>query len=823
MNKKYSEDNCKTRVKNRLLKLLLTVGIVVVVVISTVGLVFAVYVDRNIETEIDESLFANINGEGTTRIYYYEFEDRENREGSVKELEHEVLYGGYKCIYANYEEIPKELVNAFISIEDKRFYSHSGVDLRRTASAAVNYLFGKGKSFGGSTITQQLIKNVTQKDEYSFERKLQEIFWAYDLETKMSKEEILEIYLNIINMSEGCYGVKAAAQYYFSKEFSELSLIECACLAAITNSPSYYDPILNPDNNTYRRELILNEMYEQGYISKAELDECIGKEINLNVAKRSERSSVNSWYTDMVIEDVINALIEEKGYSRQMANLMIYTGGLSIYTAMDIDVQEKLENYYNNTSNFYDVKGDKAPQSSIIVIDRSTGDILGVVGAVGKKSANRIQNFATQTLRPAGSAIKPLSVYAPALEKGILTWSTVYDDVPVNFGNYNIDAGIAPKPWPSNSSGTYRGLTNVNYAVEHSLNTVVVRALYDLGIEESFGFLYNELSMKSLIDVSQLENGKIITDKDVAALALGQFNYGVTVRELTAAYSALANDGVYNKSRSYLRVTDSKGNEILANDYEGKAVISKENADIMTLMLKNVIEKGTAKSITLDENIDAAGKTGTTQNNYDKWFVGYTADYICGVWYGYEYPETIVDSVANRSVKVWDDVMKSLYKNEIKNGEKVKFDISDKVVVAEYCADSGLRLTDACSKDPRGNRAEKGYFVKGSEPSRYCDRHVIVNYDTEYGGVASEECEEVVQVALIYAHRSFPREVYVADAQYVWRYIGDEILPNVAEDKAFFANVLAENEYCGISKVDKQYNRYCRKHFNYYAWKEKQE
>ena len=808
----------RKRVIRKAFKVLLVMLIISIAVICTVGLVFAIYVDRNIETEIDESIFLNIGSGGAARLYYYEFEDRENRIGVAKELEGEELYGGYKCIYANYEEIPKELINAFISIEDKRFYSHSGVDIRRTASATVNYLFGKGKRFGGSTITQQLIKNVTQNDEYSYKRKLQEIFWAYDLETKMSKEEILELYLNIVNLSQGCYGVRAASEYYFSKGLDELTIIECASIAAITNNPSYYDPILNPENNTYRRELILNEMYKQGYITKAELDECIGKEIVLNVAKKSDNSKVNSWYIDMVIEDVINALVEEKGYSRQMANLMIYTGGLNIYTALDIEVQSEVEGYYENTSNFYGGNGDKAPQSSVIVIDRRTGDILGVAGAIGKKSANRLQNFATQTLRPAGSAIKPLSVYAPALDRGVLNWSSVYDDVPVNFGNYNIEKGILPKAWPSNSGGTYRGLTNVNYAIEHSLNTVVVRALYDLGLDASFDFLYNDLSIKSLIESAKLENGSVITDKDVAALALGQFNYGVSVRELTAAYSALANDGVYNSSRSYFCVKDSNGNELLVNNYQGKAVLSEESADIMTLMLKNVVKNGTAKSITLDEKIEAAGKTGTTQSNHDKWFVGYTNDYICGVWYGYEYPEAIVDSVANRSVKIWDDVMKSLYKEKIKNGERVSFDISDNVVSAEYCADSGLMMTEACRKDPRGSRAETGYFLKGSEPNKYCDRHVVVNYDSEYGGVADDSCENVAQIALVYVERSFPMQIYVTDAQYVWRDIGNDVAPSVAEDKAFFSNMLREDEYCGISKAEKQYNRYCRRHFNYFEW-----
>ena len=819
----------KRRAAKVLLKIFVTLVLIAVLVTIVLGLALAVYVEKNIEKSIDDSLFGSIGTDGVTKLYYYDFEDRENRVGEAVEITEEELYGGYNCVYAKYEEIPKDLINAFVSIEDKRFYSHSGVDWIRTTSATLNYFLKFSNSYGGSTITQQLIKNVTQKDEYSFDRKIQEIFWALDLETKMSKNEIMEMYLNIINLSQGCYGVRAASNYYFSKDVSELTLNECACIAAITNSPSYYDPIINPENNKYRRDLILGQMYEQGYINEAELEECLSEEIELNVANSRDASSVNSWYTDMVIEDVINALVEEKGYSRHMANLMIYTGGLHIYTAMDPDVQREVEEYYADSSNFSIDNGTgENPQSSIIVIDNKTGDILGVAGAVGAKNANRIQNFATQTLRPAGSVIKPLSVYAPAIEKGIINWASVYDDVPVNFGNYNLDASkgaiVKPKAWPTNSSGTYRGLTNVNYAVEHSLNTVVVKVLMELGLEESFDYLYDELEIKNLIRRKVTAEGTVITDMDVAALALGQFNYGVTVREMTAAYSALANGGVYNKPRSYFCVKDSNGNDILVNDYEGKIVLSEETAQLLTLMLENVVKNGTATAITLDSKVDCAGKTGTTQNNYDRWYIGYTPYYICGVWYGYEYPKTIIDPVGNRCIQVWDKVMTELHQEYIHNDtELLEFEFSDNIVKAEYCRDSGLVLTDACRNDARGNRSESGYFVKGSEPRGYCTCHVSVAYDTVNGGVADADCpsEKVKYVGLISVDRSFPMQIYVTDAQYVWRDIGKEVTPNTSPQQPFFANVLGEGEFCGISKAEEQYNRYCREHFNYYNWKER--
>lgn len=815
-----------------LLKILTVIALVATVVASVTGLVFAIYIDRNIEKEVDESLFMSVGAESATKLYYYEFSDRENRVGVVKELTEDELYGGYRVKYERLDNIPKYMKDAFVSIEDKRFYSHSGVDWKRTGSAALNYFLKFSDSYGGSTITQQLIKNVTENDEYSFQRKIQEIFWALDLEKKMSKDEILELYLNIINLSDRCYGVGAAAEYYFSKDVGELTLLECACIAAITNSPYYYNPIKNPDNNTYRRNLIIKAMYEQGMISEAEFSEAYDKPITLNVNDNSSQR-VNSWYVDMVIEDVISDLCERKGFTRQMANLTVYTGGLKIYTAIDLTVQRTLEEYYADTSNFYSGSPDEAPQSSMIVIDPRTGDILAVAGAVGEKSGNRLQNFATQTFRPAGSVIKPLSVYAPAIDRGIISWASVYDDVPVNFGKYNTDASLGaivePKPWPKNSSGVYRGLTNVNYAVKESINTVVIRALEDLGLDNSFDFLYNDLEIKSIIEAGELPDGSIITDKDYAALGLGQFNYGVTLREISAAYSALANNGVYNQTRSYLSVTDSRGEEILSNDYKGKIVLSQETATIMTKMLENVVADGTASAITLDEVLSVAGKTGTTQNNYDKWFVGYTPYYICGVWYGYEYPKTIIGAT-NSCVEIWDDVMSELHEKFIldarSGGEPLlEFEMYGDIVEVEYCADSGMLMSEACRHDARGSRAEKGYFAKGTEPKYLCTTHVSVAYDTCYGGVACEDCDinNIEYVGLINVNRSFPMQIYVSDAQYVWRDIGHDIPPSTVEGEPFFANILAEGEYSGISRVETQFNRYCRADFKYYNWLKRKE
>ncbi len=815
------------RKNRRFLKFLVALAFFVVVFVFVVGLAFAAYVNQKIEKSVDETLFTMVGSDSATSLYYYQVS--ESGEVESVELADENLYGGYRCVYVDFETIPEDLIRAFISIEDKRFYQHKGVDWKRTISAGLNYFLNFSDSYGGSTITQQLIKNVTDEDEYSFQRKLQEIFWALDLETKMDKTEILGLYLNIINLSQGCYGVQAASEYYFSKDVSQLTLNECACIAAITNSPSYYDPIRNPENNKKRKDVILNEMFEQGYISENELQANLGTDVILNINEQYSVNEINSWYVDMVIDDVVSDLAEQKGYSRTMANLMIYTGGLKIYTAMDPEIQSILEDYYEQTVNFYGSGSVENPQSAMIIIDPENGDILGVAGAVGEKKANRIQNFATQTLRPAGSVIKPLSVYAPALDQGLITWASVYDDVPVNFGKYNLDPSkgelVSPVAWPKNSTGIYRGLTNINYAIEHSVNTVTVRVLEDIGVESSFDFLYNSLHMESLISSGYTADGSYITDMDLAALALGQMNYGVTVREITAAYSIFANEGVYNHTRSYYKVTDSSGSILLQNRYEGEAVISEESASLMTMMLENVIQNGTANTITLDETVACAGKTGTTQNNYDRWFIGYTPQYIGGVWYGYEYPKAL--SGTNICVDIWEDVMKTVYERKGSRQELLlEFEMADGIVEREYCVDSGKLVTNACLRDPRGDRTEKGWFAVGTEPVEYCTCHVPVSYDKVFGGVVLDgQCpsENTDYVGLITVVRRFPIQVYVTDAQYVWYDIGKETVPETSPSLPFFNNLLEKDSYCGISRTEEQYNRLCRAHFNYFEWKKKAE
>lgn len=579
-----------------------------------------------------------------TGFYAYSKEDRELRRGEPYEIVNAELDNGERYEFTPLSSIPDNLKNAFIAIEDKRFYSHKGIDPKRSLLAAFNYIFGKG-DFGGSTITQQLIKNVTGNTEISVRRKLEEAFSALDLERKYDKSQILEAYLNIINLAEGCRGVGAASEYYYSKIPKELTLDQCATIAAITNNPSKYDPLKHPENNKKRRDLILLAMLEQGYITNEECKNAIDTPISLNVNEETRTAKVNSWYIDTVIEDVIRDLSSKLGISRQNASRLVYRGGLNIYTAMDEKVQSILEEYYSNEYNFPIDESGSVPQSSMIIIDQSNGDIIAVAGAVGEKKGNRIQNFATSTKRPTGSAIKPLSVYAPAVDMGLINWGTIIEDSPL----YLKENG---EPWPQNANRVYFGNVNVNFAIANSLNTVAVKVLEMVGNKSSFDFLTKKLRIYNLDEKSDLGS---------AALALGQMSRGITLRELTAAYS-IFDSGNMSKPRSYFKVTDCNGNILLDNRTEQERVISTESAAVMTKMLQSVIEIGTAKEgITLKERTEVAGKSGTTQNNCDRYFIGYTPELLGGVWFGYEYPESLEKFGGNLSVYIWDDVMTEIF------------------------------------------------------------------------------------------------------------------------------------------------------------------
>lgn len=660
------------------------------ILLTVTCLLGAVYLMRYKDCSIDEELLNLTHYAEKTEFYRYEFNDRENRLGEAVLIKDESLDSGKKYQFVPYSEIPESLINAFISVEDKRFFDHNGLDYLRTGHAAINYVFGKG-DFGGSTITQQLVKNLTGHDEFSIERKITEAFCALDLEEKCDKTEILELYLNVINLSEGCRGAGAAADFFFSKQVNELTLAESATLAAITKNPAAYDPLRHPENNVKRRNTVLKCMLDQGYITQSEYDNAVKQPLELQTSERSSAKSINSWYTDMVVEDVISDLAEKFDISRHAASDMLYRGGFRIYTAMHSEIQSILEEYYEDVYNFpIDEKG-IMPQSSMIVIDPYTGDILGVAGAVGQKTGNRVQNYATSTKRPPGSTIKPISAYALAIEKGLINWSTIIEDSPITIDR---EGNVM---WPSNIDKKYVGPVDIQYALEHSLNTVAVKVLQMVGGQNAFDFLHDNLLIDNLD--SQY-------DKGLAALALGQPSQGITLREITAAYS-IFEEGIMSKPRSYFKVTDMNGNIILDNASDQNTVISQETAAIMTKLLETVVDTGTASGkITLDNTVSVAGKSGTSQNNCDRWFIGYTPELLAGVWFGYDYPKDLSEFGGNVSVYLWDEVMTEIYEHT-EYGKVHDFYLPDTVRKMNYHRKSGTLPTPFDDHDLIG----EGWFA----------------------------------------------------------------------------------------------------------------
>lgn len=729
------------KILSYLMNIVLTVLLVGIVCAVIVGTVFCLYIKNYVNPEVDSSLFVTASADTTTRLYYANYsteEDRINEDGESVEIEDQRLYSSDNSIWVSYKQFPQDLIDAFVCVEDHRFFDHNGVDWLRTGKAVVGYFFGKG-DFGGSTITQQLVKNLTGDNENTVQRKVQEIFRALNIEKDMSKEEILEMYLNIVYLGNNCYGVQAASNFYFDKDVSELSLEECAALAAIVKNPSKYEPLyhdvheyekengeIEEDGNRKRRnDIVLYTMFQQEKITQEEFDKAY--ETELSIGEKNEngetvnnKTSVNTWYTDSVIEDVQRALMEEYGYSEYVASLMIYTGGLQIYTCMDPEVQAAIDEVYINDKTYFPYATDGLqPESAIIIIDPYTGDVLGLAGGRGEKTQSRILNRATQAKRPCGSSIKPLSVYAPAIDTGIATMATVYDDSPVTVDEDGTE-------WPHNLPDRYNGPTTVADAIRRSVNTCAVKILEDVTVDYSFDFLTNTLHMTSPVESYTTATGMIISDKALAPLALGQFSYGITLWELTAGYTIFPNSGVYSKSRLWYKVLDSEGNVILDNQPEYEIAISEESATVMIKMMENVVASGTAfPAVTLDDKVDVAGKTGTTTADFDRTFVGYTPYYVCGCWFGYDMNQALSDFKTNPAIVVWDKVMNILQDKIAAKasaaGEPIKeFNLSENVYECDYCTVSGAQAKSGCYSS---GCAETGWFSADSYPDSYCYYH----------------------------------------------------------------------------------------------------
>ena len=722
---------------------------------------------------------------------YYEDKETGNLVEMVK------LYGDEDRIWVEYEDIPQNLINATIAIEDRRFYRHQGVDWKRTAAGVV-YMFTGQDIQGGSTITQQLLKNVTQYDDVTVKRKILEIFTALEFEKTHSKEEILEWYLNYIYLGERCNGVYTASLNYFGKELQDLTLAECASLISITNNPSIYNPYRYPENNLYRRNLTLEEMakeYNNYMITEAERDAAIAEPLNLNRDSGTSREiETYTWYEDQVITEVLDAMVTELGISREAASVMLYRGGLSIVTCYDPAVQAYVDSVYTDRAAL-EISGKAAVdleskrgqdiQSAITIVDNSTGHVVALSGGIGEKTGSRGWNRATDTVRPPGSSIKPISVYAPALDMGLIGINTVFDDVPLEAHLDEEEPENLEKidTWPDNSYGYNKGLTTVYEAVEDSVNTISLSILQDLVTPQlSYQYLTETFGLKTLVAYKEV-NGIVFSDIDRAPLSMGGLTEGVSTYEMAAAYGVFANNGIYREPTTFLRVLDSDGHVLLNNDNAGHVVMKESTVYYINQLLENVVSPyGTGKSAQL-EGMTVAGKTGTTSSNNDKWFVGYTPYYTAAVWVGYDEMERIQSS-SYLAADMWKQVMGPLHEGM----EDIGFLTPEDLVEQKYCKDSGMIATEWCEADPRGGRITTGTFVNGDQPTQYCTVHVPVEvctgstalprYDGNNSGVyhlAGEHCpeESIITIGML---------------NYTRLYVDDSVVPR--DDVYFYSNLL---------------------------------
>lgn len=616
---------------------------------------------------------------------------------SGKWEEYQRIHGNENRIWVDFDKIPQKLIDAFVSIEDQRFYTHSGVDWKRTTSAFVNYLpFVSiySSNQGGSTITQQLIKNLTSDNDKSASRKLREIARALIVEQIIGdKDKILEAYLNTISLGNGICGVQVASNYYFNKDVSELSLVECAALAGITKNPSAYNPDKKPEGNKDRRQLVLDKMLELGKITYDEYDMAYDMDVVIDKSQQSNfEIPVNSYFVDTLISNITEDLSEKYGCSADTASSMLYNGGFKIYATIEPEIQDEMESVYKNTRKYFSQGSRKNKgthvESAMTVMDYE-GHILGIVGGTGEKTVNRGLNRAWSSPRQPGSTMKPIGVYAPAIDKGVATYSSVLTDKPLD--NYYATGKSGPKEW----YGYYAGTMTLQKALERSANTIPCWILKDLGIENSYNFLTNNLNMKHLTE----------TDKNIASLALGGCAYGITTTESAAAYAIFGNGGKYFKPVTYYKVERATGETVLKCDVDGKQAIAPATATIMNKLLQNVVygSQGTGRGISGYSKMKAYAKTGTSSESNDLWMVAGTPYYVGSVWYGFDKPENVNN--AGAAATVWKTIMTKLH-----NGLEIKeFEQSSDLITAKYCRSTGLLAGKSCYS------TAEGYYVPGIE------------------------------------------------------------------------------------------------------------
>ena len=620
-------------------------------------------------------------------------------------------------IWVDFADIPDVVKNAAIAVEDKRFMTHTGVDFQRTFLSFVN-LIGQqvGISIydgtpGGSTITQQVIRNLSNDRDVSIARKIREIFRALNLEKHYSKDQILESYLNVIPFGNNTNGIQAAANLYFNKDVSQLTAAEAASIIGITNSPTTYNPYTNYDNNQERKEDILYLMHEQGYLTDAEYEAALAEEIVFDEGTAEKRFTYDqSYFVDYVIEDVIDDLVEKLGYTKAEATAALYGGGYRIYTTVDTVVQERLEEIYENPEEYFPAVSnkDEYPQSAFVILDLQ-GAIKGLVGGTGEKEGARVWNRATDTRRQPGSTIKPISSYALAFENDLVNWSTLIED-----GPFTISPGPGQPEWsPRNYYTGFYGYMILEEALQRSTNMIPVRLCDMLTPKYLWSFMHDSLHI-----------GLVESDIGYSPMALGSLTYGVTPMEMAGAYQIFGNGGTYTEPYSYTQVLDANGEVVLEKNTTPTRVLSYETATVMNKLLQRVTTGpyGTGTRAKFRSDIPVAGKTGTTDDDVDQWFIGVTPYYVGVCWMGFDdqivmeedengekvpvrdaYGNTIPHSIQYYNLPyppplLWNTVMSSVHQDL----PGKDFEGSASVVSQAYCLDTGYAATADCPRTATG-------------------------------------------------------------------------------------------------------------------------
>ncbi len=629
-------------------------------------------------------------------------------------------------------EMPDNLKNAYISIEDQRFYKHSGVDLPRTGAAILSYIKNLGSSsFGGSSITQQLVKNLTGDNSSKITRKINEWIKAFGIEGVLEKDEILEAYLNIIYVGPNIYGVELGAKYYFNKSASELTLEECAFLAGINNSPNSYNPFGDKDNSekiTKRAKTVLNKMLELKYINENEYNEAIsqvdkGLKFKNGKIESEESNNIYSYHTDALINEIIDDIANKKNISTSFATNYVEMAGLTIYSTQDSKIQTEIEKELSKSK--YILKSSNEPdatsQAAMVIIDQSTGYVVGCVGGSGKKETSRGLNRAVQSRRQTGSAGKPLAVLAPAIDKKIITPASIYLDEATTFDD-GTEEGYSPTDY-----NNYKGEITVREAVESSQNIPFVKIMEQLTPKTSIEYM-KKMGITTLTKTDENLN-----------LALGGLDKGISPLEMAAGYATIANDGKYIEPTFYTKIENKSGKTILKTSQKHKTVFSKEVAFILKDLLTEPVNgnTGTAKYCKIS-GIDVAAKTGTTNDDFDRWLCGFTPYYTAATWFGFDKNETIKFNNKNPSGQIWSSVMKSIHSGlsnktfEVPSGNNIE--------TATICPETGLLAYTSCPG------AYTEYFLKGTLPSEYCIEHYSKNSSSTTTNKNTETDNEPTEV-----------------------------------------------------------------------------